>query len=151
MAKVKKNKTDKKKIGKTLLISAMIIFISAGSIMFIYGLISRDAEWEFEVVVSPNYPSTYHSIDPEGHCETSWLLYKLGLGREDMDYQYFVWETIDGWREAPLEVRYSKSRKTIRKPAGAILQTAPPAIVDLRTTDGSVRRIKIKGTCTCLL
>jgi hypothetical protein len=106
-------------------------------------------EWEQTIMVTPNFPQTHRSVTSDGKCNSNPILVLFRYVDEEADAECLTWETMDGWKEAGLEIRLKNGRR-IRKAIGDNLDnTVLDAVVDLRSTDGKIHYIKFKMRCPC--
>lgn len=106
-------------------------------------------EWDQTIMVTPNFPQTHRSVTSDGKCNPNPILVLFGYTDEDADAECLTWETIDGWKDAGLEIRLKNGRK-IKKAVGDNLDNVVlDAVVDLRSTDNKIHYIKFKMRCPC--
>ena len=118
-------------------------------VILFFSWVSRDSVWIEEVTVTSNRPGSYYTIDSDGHCDSSWWLYFLGLSRDSEDLRYFKWGSVPGggWKDSHLKIINARNpNQTWEKKPGANVPSLPGK-VDLVLLSGPNRTIKIQCEC----
>lgn len=151
---------EKKKLGinifPTLLkmLGTIIVVGIALLVWFLYSWISSPMpnEWETEVTINPQYPTSYWTFESGGKCSRSWFDRFFGNSNVREDGGCFEWKTMTDWKNMNLEFIFPNGQ-IATKPSGRTLKSVldynPSAVTSIRTTDGSKQKLKVKFRCSC--